>query len=106
MEVTIKNCNNIKEGIINIVPNKLNIKYGINGTGKSTISKAIIKKINGETLDDLKPFNSDENIIPNVTGYETFNSVKIYNDDYVSQYLFLANGDDLHKNSFEVFIKL
>ncbi len=105
MEVTIKNCNNIKEGIIDIVLNKLNIKYGINGTGKSTISKAIIKQIHGETLDVLKPFNSDESIMPSITGCETFKSVKIYNDDYVSQYLFLPNGDDLHKNSFEVFIK-
>ncbi len=105
MEVTIKNCNNIKEGVIDIVPDKLNIKYGTNGTGKSTISKAIIKKINGETLDDLKPFNSDESLMPEIVGCETFKSVKIYNDDYVSQYLFLPNGDELHKNSFEVFIK-
>ena len=105
MEVIIKNCNNIKEGHIDIVPNKLNIKYGINGTGKSTISKAIIKKINGESLDDLRPFNSDYTVVPSIIGCEEFKKVKIYNDDYVAQYLFLPNGDNLHRNSFEVFIK-
>lgn len=34
-QIKVENCNNIKEGIINIAPNKLNIKYGINGTGKT-----------------------------------------------------------------------
>ena len=33
--VSIHNCNNIREGYIGIEPNKLNIKYGINGTGKT-----------------------------------------------------------------------
>ena len=41
MKVNIKYCNNIIEGTVNIEENKLNIKYGVNGTGKSTISKAI-----------------------------------------------------------------
>ena len=105
MKILIKNCNNIKEGKIDIVKNKLNIKYGTNGTGKSTISKAIIKKIKNESLDDLKPFDSDETIVPEISGCEQFKSVKTYNDDYVSQYLFLPNGENLHINSFEVFIK-
>lgn len=39
--ISIYNCNNIREGNIDIEPNKLNIKYGINGTGKTTIAKAI-----------------------------------------------------------------
>ena len=41
MEIQINNCNNISEGTISIVENRLNIRYAINGTGKSTISKAI-----------------------------------------------------------------
>ena len=39
--IQIHNCNNIKNGTIRIEPNKLNIKYGINGTGKTTIANAI-----------------------------------------------------------------
>lgn len=41
--VEIKNCNNILNGNINVEKDKLNIKYGINGTGKTTIAKAIVR---------------------------------------------------------------
>ena len=42
--VVIKNCNNIKETSIIIEEGNLNIKFAINGTGKSTIAKALLKK--------------------------------------------------------------
>ncbi len=41
MRLTIRNCNNIENGEFDITDGRLNIKYAINGTGKSTISKAI-----------------------------------------------------------------
>lgn len=41
MRLTIRNCNNIENGEFDITEGRLNIKYAINGTGKSTISKAI-----------------------------------------------------------------
>lgn len=105
MNLLINNCNNIKNGSICIEKNKLNIKYGVNGTGKSTISSAIYKKIKNESLESLKPFNSDDSIMPIIEGCEEFHSIKTYNDEYVSKFLFLPNGDQLHQNSFEVFIK-
>ena len=65
MEIEIKNCNSIDDAIINITENRLNIKYGINGTGKSTIAKAIIYGIEAHQGDDsklssLKPFKYNE----------------------------------------------
>ena len=39
--VEVKNCNSILKGNIKVKEGKLNIKYGINGTGKTTIAKAI-----------------------------------------------------------------
>lgn len=39
--IKIRNCNCIKDADITIVENSLNIKYGTNGTGKSTIGNAI-----------------------------------------------------------------
>lgn len=105
MNLLINNCNNIKNGSICIEKNKLNIKYGVNGTGKSTISSAIYKKIKNESLESLKPFNSDDSTMPKIEGCEEFHSIKTYNDEYVSKFLFLPNGDQLHQNSFEVFIK-
>lgn len=41
MDIEIKNCNNIDIGNMELVEGRLNIKYAINGTGKSTISKAL-----------------------------------------------------------------
>lgn len=105
MNLVIKNCNNIKNGCICVEKNKLNIKYGVNGTGKSTISSAIYKKINNDSLEILKPFNSDDSVIPQIEGCEDFQSIKTYNDEYVSKFLFLPNADQIHQNSFEVFIK-
>ena len=105
MNLLINNCNNIKNGSICIEKNKLNIKYGVNGTGKSTISSAIYKKIKNESLESLKPFNSDDSTMPKIEGCEEFHSIKTYNDEYVAKFLFLPNGDQLHQNSFEVFIK-
>lgn len=45
MFVDISNCNNIYQGRISIVEGALNIKYAINGTGKSTIVKALSANI-------------------------------------------------------------
>ena len=53
MDITTKNCNNIEEANINIERNALNIKYGMNGTGRSTIAKAIEIR---ENLGALKTF--------------------------------------------------
>lgn len=39
--VEIISCNNVDQGTIEIKEGKLNIKYAINGTGKSTVAKAI-----------------------------------------------------------------
>ena len=36
MNISIKNCNNINSGNITIIEGALNVKYAINGTGKTT----------------------------------------------------------------------
>ena len=45
MNIEIKNCNNIDSGKIQINENKLNIKYAMNGVGKSTIAKAVFESL-------------------------------------------------------------
>jgi len=40
MDIKIMNCNNVDEGNIKLIEGRLNIKYAINGTGKSTIAKS------------------------------------------------------------------
>lgn len=107
VNMKISNCNNIDTGEISIIKNRLNIKYAFNGTGKSTISSAIIAKINNDdkALLSLTPFKNINTQAddPSVEGLEEYQSVKIFNDDYVNQYVF--QPDELLKNSFEIFIK-
>lgn len=107
MEISILNCNNIDEGIIAITANKLNIKYGINGTGKSSITKAIDLKINApDQLVQLTPFklaDVENGATPQVTIPETISSVLIFNEEYLNKFLY--KEDELISNSYEIFIK-
>ena len=106
-EIVISNCNNINEARIVIENNKLNIKYGINGTGKSTIAKALKYRSSSKELNSLLPFklieNNPENIQPVITGAEEYNNIMIFDESYIEQFTF--QQDELVKNSFEIFIK-
>ena len=99
MKITIKNCNNIKSGEIEIVKSKLNIKYGANGTGKSTIAKAIQYKIEGgKRLKELTPFGP---IVENpAIEVDEIKSVFVFNEEYVDNLV-----DVLVDNSFNIFIE-
>ncbi|SQI43487.1 Uncharacterised protein [Serratia plymuthica] len=58
MDIEISYCNNIDHGRIALSENKLNIKFAPNGTGKSTISRAILHSVAGDaqSLSALLPF--------------------------------------------------
>lgn len=100
--VKIRNCNCINEADISIKEGALNIKYGANGTGKSTISKAIAAKAkeDEDALNELKPFNSEE--FPEVSGLNNKN-IKVFDEDYVNSYLF--KEDSFLGNSYQVFLR-
>ena len=106
MELTITNCNNIDSGKIEITNNKLNIKFGINGTGKSTITRAIKYSVDSpELLKELVPFkhrNSEIEVVPEIIMTEEIKSVLIFNEEYLNQFLF--KEDELISNSYEIFI--
>jgi hypothetical protein len=105
MNITIKNCNNIDEGTIAITENRLNIKYALNGTGKSTVAKAIINYNNDKEKERLIPFKyrTNKTHMPEILGIPGNTTFEIFNEDYVNQYVF--QQDELVKNSFEIFIK-
>ena len=98
MNINIKNCNNIKNSSITIEKNSLNIKYGMNGTGKSTIAKAIA---NRDQLSELKTFGS--NLEPEISVSENINKVEIFNNDFINRITF--NGSEVIDNGFEIFVK-
>ena len=109
MEITISNCNNITTGNVSISEGRLNIKYAINGTGKSTVSKAIEAAVKHDeaSMNELLPFryigdNTPENQ-PSITGVPEDAVIAVFDESYVNQYVFLE--DELIKNSFEIFIK-
>ena len=92
---------------ISIVKGALNIKYGPNGLGKSSIVKAIAASIaNDGSLQNLKPFKHrafpglHE---PSVSGLDDIESILVFDDTYVSQFAF--QRDEVVKNSFDIFIK-
>ncbi|MGB3367232.1 MAG: hypothetical protein WBA54_07080, partial [Acidaminobacteraceae bacterium] len=103
-------CNSIEDGNIEIIENRLNIKYAINGTGKSTIAKAIHSFVQDkvsetQSIGSLKPFKyraDAETNNPTVEGLDSLNSIAIFNEEYVNQYVFLE--DEILKDSFLVFI--
>lgn len=101
-KIEIIHCNCIEHAVISIKLGTLNIKYGSNGTGKSTISKAIKCFINqdDEELLKLKPYNSDE--IPKINDCK-FRKVKVFDETYVNRYLF-ENGN-FFDNSYQVFLR-
>ena len=109
INISILNCNNIDNGSINIRRGRLNIKYAINGTGKSTVSKAIEYYNNQEKLKTLQPYKylSETPIIdehtPSVVSSQEISKVSIFNEETLNQYTFLP--DDLLANSFEILIK-
>jgi energy-coupling factor transporter ATP-binding protein EcfA2 len=108
MNIEIKNCNNIDSAAISIAKKKLNIKFAPNGTGKSTIARAIILGTSeNPDLKDLIPFKlkkeNPENKESVVTGLDSIEHVMCFNEDYVTQFVF--KPEELLSNSFEILIK-
>ena len=62
--IKIKNCNNIVSGELSIYANKLNVLYGRNGTGKSTIAHAIYLASKGKGLTELIPYGNKDFAVP------------------------------------------
>lgn len=109
MDIRISNCNNVENGTISIVEGRLNVKYAINGTGKSTVAKAIESTAlhDDAGLKSLTPFAYLEDDNPEhqpvVEGLPTDIEVAVFDESYVNQYVFLE--DELLKNSFDIFVK-
>lgn len=108
MKIKISNCNNIDNGEISVLEGALNIKYAINGTGKSTIAKALKCKVSGDEagLSSLLPFKYSghaEGHEPNLEIDNPPQKVMIFDEEYLNAYTF--QPDDLLKGSFEVLVR-
>ena len=107
MEINLENCNNIMQGRVSIVEGALNIKYAINGTGKSTVSKAITAVVNQDNraLELLVPYQfvNDPDHRPKVMGIDDIHKVMTFDEAYIDQYMYQT--DDLLKDSFEILVR-
>ena len=105
--IKIRNCNCIVDADIYLEENALNIKYGSNGTGKSTVCKAIFAKAHDDAgkLAELRPYGveeNDEEHQPNVTEIP-YSNVRVFDETYVNSYLF--QGTSFLENSYKVFLR-
>ena len=104
--ISIADCNSIAEAGITLRRGALNIKYGPNGIGKSTIARALVLNARGgDALYELLPFKhrrGDSGIKPSIVGAEDIKSVLVFDEKYVSQFVF--QPDEVVKDSFEIFI--
>lgn len=104
--IAITNCNSISEAEITLRRGSLNIKYGPNGIGKSTIARALVLNASDDdALRHLLPFKyrqgaGDE--APAVVGAEEIKNVLVFDEQYVAQFVF--QPDEVVANSFEIFI--
>jgi energy-coupling factor transporter ATP-binding protein EcfA2 len=111
VNIELRHCNNIEHGIVAIQEGALNIKYAINGTGKTTLAKAISCAAAGNPdssrlLADLIPFKyraAGGTVTPSVTGIDAIGPIKIFDESYINAFVF--QQDDLLKGSFEIFIR-
>lgn len=105
--VNVENCNSIENAEIKINIGQLNIKYGPNGLGKSTIAKAILAQVrNDGSLNSLIPFkyrDVDGSPPPSVSGIDDIKSILVFDDQYVNQFVF--QQDEVVKNSFDIFVR-
>ena len=100
-EVTISNCNNISEAKIRITSNCLNLKFGPNGTGKSTIAKAIFLTNSKNDLSELHSYGIEEN--PSLLSVKPLGKVFVFDEEFVNNVVFRES--EVIEKSFEVFIK-
>lgn len=107
MRLIIHNCNNIIDGSTEIAEGALNIKYAINGTGKSTIAKAVRASVEKDAvaIRQLRPYcyQLDDDHQPGVEGISAISKVMVFDEAYINQYVY--QSDELLKNSFEIFVK-
>ena len=101
INIKIENCRNIAKAEVTLTPNTLNIRYAINGTGKTTIAKAIQYLADGNDLIDLKTFG--ETLEPVIEVSPTIKKVLTFDEKFVSTIVFQES--EVISEAFEIFIK-
>ena len=101
--ITFKNLGCLKNGSLEFELNALNIKYGLNGIGKTTIVEGIVAKLAGtlDQNDTLIPF-SDPDAKPQITLPGNIKTCEVYNADFVDRIKVETPFSD---SAFEVLVE-
>lgn len=101
--IELKNVGCIKEGKVTVHENQLNIKFGPNGIGKTTIIKALKFKVNGER--DLKKviMSFDNPVEPTCEISKDIESLAIYDKTYFDK--LFTKREDLLNDTYQFAIK-
>lgn len=101
--IDFENIQSIKKGKITIKEKGINIKYGYNGIGKSSIAKAIDYKINNK-IDEFNSLSPYLGGIPNVKVSKGLSKCKSFNSSYIDSFLFKGDRNVINE-SFSIFFK-
>ncbi|HSH73546.1 MAG TPA: AAA family ATPase [Methylophilaceae bacterium] len=101
INIKVENCRNIKKAEVTLIPDQLNIRYAMNGTGKTTIATVIEFLTQGKNLTDLKTFGSD--IEPACVIEPNLGKVFIFDEKFLSTIVFQES--EVITDAFEIFIK-
>jgi energy-coupling factor transporter ATP-binding protein EcfA2 len=101
INIKIENSRNVAKAEISLIPNELNIRYAMNGTGKTTIAKTLEYISKGIDLADLKTFGEDA--LPTCSTSIPIKKVLTFDESFVSTIVFQES--EVIKDAFEVFLK-
>lgn len=110
--IELSNCRNIAsvaDGSIKITRNRLNVFYGKNGTGKTTLCKAIRYLAGDEScsLESLESFDyretNDPSLKPSVKSSREIKELCVFDDDWIRDHCFAAST--IHENAFELYVR-
>jgi len=109
--IKLQNCKCIRHTTISLLTETLNIKYGSNGTGKSTIAQALklyTEQQNPESRVDwetMRPYGVDprnDTAAPAVTA-SSFKKVEVFDENYANRFVFKA-PEDITDDSYGVLV--
>jgi len=108
LELIFKNCGNCGFAVLQLKVGALNIKYGSNGVGKTTMARALKLQVRGEPLQTLMPFGerskeADARAQPSCEGCGSLKSILVFDEDYVRQFVFAPS--ELVQDSFDIFVR-
>ena len=111
-EISLSNCRNvksIKDGPLLIKKNILNVFFGGNGIGKSTVGLAI-RHIYEKTDETLKPLESyvfmdsaDPTLPPDASCLTRIKGLRVFDDEWVSSHCFVKGT--LQSDAYELYVR-